>query len=619
MAAAMTVGSAEELPHPTRATVAGSGDRRSSGSLGDCSFLSDLKVPASLTAGGSGTGLRGRAAVLRQIEEPHCGVSQKPSRDGGQSRADAEEAARRDVAVVVATYKASGFQFSDPDLAGEGFQTHGFPPTVLWRRAGEAGVDPLVGKGVSSPCPSNLVADAFFLGAVQCLLADGHDPRRNIVAYDHQVGVYGVLFRKDGCWVHEVVDDLLPYTESGHLAVGRTTDPDEVWIAIIAKAYAKLHGSFDTFASAHEVEALEDLTGGVAERMDLRRWPIWGDLWEHLRQRRALGAYHVAIQRTPRRAAYGCLSLAMQGGEMRVELSDCWSAPQRVTQWVPIADFARRFGEVVEVRICAQMFEGVVVDSIAAPVLSERPSRFILAGRPAHVREGPTPAVLVVSQPDRRWTRHDAYSKCVGVAVYRARAEEKDDPRQRVSESPFDGLELILMATASSHTVVVDLFMEPRCLYVATVLAEDAFGVRSSLPRCCLRWYAGAPFTLRELSQRNEVQFFIRALENVVDARGRPSTFPPVLLPSPTDTGTESAADAPLGGRAEQAALAARSFFESLPARLGELRLDQQVASFFGLKKGVAMCFSGDVAPRRRRMRSGSVETLDGEYDEEYT
>ena len=43
------------------------------------------------------------------------------------------------------------------------------------------------------------------------------------------------------------------------------------------------------------------------------------------------------------------------------------------------------------------------------------------------------------------------------------------------------------------------------------------------------------------------------------------------------------------------------------------------MAGFFGLKKGVAMCFSADVAPRRRRMRSGSVETLDGEYDEEYT
>ena len=42
----------------------------------------------------------------------------------------------------------------------------------------------------------------------------------------------------------------------------------------------------------------------------------------------------------------------------------------------------------------------------------------------------------------------------------------------------------------------------------ATVLADDAFGVRCSLPRCCLRWYAGAPFTLRELSPRNEVPFF---------------------------------------------------------------------------------------------------------------
>ena len=38
------------------------------------------------------------------------------------------------------------------------------------------------------------------------------------------------------------------------------------------------------------------------------------------------------------------------------------------------------------------------------------------------------------------------------------------------------------------------------------VLAEDAWGSRCALSRACLRWYAGAPFTFRELSPRNEVR-----------------------------------------------------------------------------------------------------------------
>ena len=36
-------------------------------------------------------------------------------------------------------------------------------------------------------------------------------------------------------------------------------------------------------------------------------------------------------------------------------------------------------------------------------------------------------------------------------------------------------------------------------------MAEDAWGSRCALSRACLRWYAGAPFTFRELSPRNEV------------------------------------------------------------------------------------------------------------------
>merc|ERR1719424_664563 len=129
--------------------------------------------------------------------------------------------------------------------------------------------------------------------------------------------------------------------EDGGLAVGRTSDPQEVWIAILAKAYAKIHGSFETFASAHEVEALEDVTGGLAERLDLRRFPIWSDLWSHLNHRRALGAYHVALQRGVRNEAYGCLSFATRDGEMLVELNNCWADTTGATDsnsiWVPIA------------------------------------------------------------------------------------------------------------------------------------------------------------------------------------------------------------------------------------------------------------------------------------------
>ena len=39
--------------------------------------------------------------------------------------------------------------------------------------------------------------------------------------------------------------------------------------------------------------------------------------------------------------------------------------------------------------------------------------RFVVAGRPSHVGEAPVAAVVVVTQPDRRWSRHEAYVKRV--------------------------------------------------------------------------------------------------------------------------------------------------------------------------------------------------------------
>ena len=50
----------------------------------------------------------------------------------------------------------------------------------------------------------------------------------------------------------QVIDDALPITGDEDLAVGRSADPDEIWIALLAKAYAKLHGSFASFAHAQD-------------------------------------------------------------------------------------------------------------------------------------------------------------------------------------------------------------------------------------------------------------------------------------------------------------------------------------------------------------------------------
>lgn len=43
-------------------------------------------------------------------------------------------------------------------------------------------------------------------------------------------------------------------------------DPQEFWIALIEKAYAKMYGSYQNIQKAGVRETMVDLTGGVTDR-----------------------------------------------------------------------------------------------------------------------------------------------------------------------------------------------------------------------------------------------------------------------------------------------------------------------------------------------------------------
>jgi len=44
---------------------------------------------------------------------------------------------------------------------------------------------------------------------------------------------------------------------------------NEFWVPLCEKAYAKLHGNYETALEGTLVEGLTDLTGGVSEKINL--------------------------------------------------------------------------------------------------------------------------------------------------------------------------------------------------------------------------------------------------------------------------------------------------------------------------------------------------------------
>lgn len=89
---------------------------------------------------------------------------------------------------------------------------------------------------------------------------------------DWYAGVFRFNFWRYGTWVEVCVDDRLP-TLNGKLMMVQSTHVNEFWGALLEKAYAKLHGSYEAIKAGSNPDSLMDFTGGLVESFDLRQPP----------------------------------------------------------------------------------------------------------------------------------------------------------------------------------------------------------------------------------------------------------------------------------------------------------------------------------------------------------
>ena len=129
------------------------------------------------------------------------------------------------------------------------------------------------------------------------------------VARDEECGVYGFVFHRDGDWISTVVDDNLflrsrdfdfygdTYDSTGKRArehrkqnqtgsealyFARCADPNETWLPLLEKAYAKIHGDYEAISGGWSGEAVEDMTGGVTTTVAANRVLKKDRLWKEL-------------------------------------------------------------------------------------------------------------------------------------------------------------------------------------------------------------------------------------------------------------------------------------------------------------------------------------------------
>jgi hypothetical protein len=75
-----------------------------------------------------------------------------------------------------------------------------------------------------------------------------------------------------GKWTTVIVDDLFPCYESGGVVTlcgCQLSSQGEMWVAVLEKAFAKLHGCYEALEGGHCDDALNYLCGGHVEKFDL--------------------------------------------------------------------------------------------------------------------------------------------------------------------------------------------------------------------------------------------------------------------------------------------------------------------------------------------------------------
>lgn len=89
-------------------------------------------------------------------------------------------------------------------------------------------------------------------------------------------GLFVLRIFKNFEWIYVIVDERLPVKKGGAAGeskvpvFGRCKDPHEMWVALLEKAYAKMHGCYGNLISGYIDEGIQELTGFQPEKILLR-------------------------------------------------------------------------------------------------------------------------------------------------------------------------------------------------------------------------------------------------------------------------------------------------------------------------------------------------------------
>ena len=133
-----------------------------------------------------------------------------------------------------------------------------------WRRASEIYEQPEIFKNEVDfkDISQGLIGNCYFLAA---LSSSAEVPerigRRFLTQQINECGIYAVTFFINGFETPVIFDDYLPCNEAGESICAKSKDEGELWVPLLEKAWAKLHGSYIRSESGWSSHVSMHLTG----------------------------------------------------------------------------------------------------------------------------------------------------------------------------------------------------------------------------------------------------------------------------------------------------------------------------------------------------------------------
>lgn len=213
------------------------------------------------------------AAVEEEITAVKIALKQNPSPDGKYTAEYISKVCElAKVPFVDLTFPPK------PSSISRDFE--GAPPPYPWMRpfvyCTEPGKPPCLFVGEIEPndIDQGQLGNCYFLCALACI---SEFPAlvqyifRN--AQHPSLGIYRIALCKNAWLQTVVVDDLFPTSNGKPVFAKNREEPNELWVSIAEKAYAKLHGSYYAIRSGDPAQAVADLIGCPYQK--LKDDPVW--------------------------------------------------------------------------------------------------------------------------------------------------------------------------------------------------------------------------------------------------------------------------------------------------------------------------------------------------------